>query len=586
MEEDYIYECLPQYEVDPSLDLSPTLDELQMAIKQMKNNKSPGVDGLPYEVYKYGGKIVITKIFELISLMWKNETIPSDFKESIISILFKGKGDKSDCNNYRGLSLTCTAGKIFGKIMSNRLRKFIDKFIPESQSAFRINRGTSDMIFSLRQLQEKCTEQNKEMHMIFIDIAKAYDSINRNLLWGFLRKFGCPPKFINILQKFHSNNNAMVKTNSGLSDPFTVTNGVKQGCVIAPYLFNVFMTAFLIIVDSKLITRGIGIKYRFDGGLHKLSRLKSKHFTAKKFISELQYADDILICAHSTKELQEMVDTFSQVYSLLGLKININKSKTLIHNQHHQYYPLIKINNETIENVKSFKYLGSFISDNGNLTPEIQNRIRNSSAAIAKLNERVFKNNDISMEVKLRVYKSIILPTLLYGCESWVLYRSQIKEIESYQQRILRNIMKINWFDYISNKNVLLRANCPSIETMITRTQMRWVGHVVRMENNRLPKCILYSELICGKRSKGGQKKRFKDCINVVVNNMGIANNWEILTENRANWRRIIHDQNIHQINMRQVAAANREILTCDVCNRLCLSRIGLFSHLRTHNLI
>lgn len=84
--------------------------------------------------------------------------------------------------------------------------------------------------------------------------------------------------------------------------------------------------------------------------------------------------------------------------------------------------------------------------------------------------------------------------------------------------------MKINWLNYVSNINILARANFLPIETIITRTQMRWIGHVSRMDNVRLLKCILYSEMVSGVKSKGGQKKRFQICINKVVNNMSLSN--------------------------------------------------------------
>jgi hypothetical protein len=230
-----------------------------------------------------------------------------------------------------------------------------------------------------------------------------------------------------------------------------------------------------------------------------------------------------------------MVNTFSEVYKLLGLKVNVHKSKVLVHNR--QVLNIqnvdISIDNVEVENVERFKYLGGYISNTGSLDLEIQTRIQNACASINKLNKRVYKNNDINVNVKCQVYKSVTLKTLLYGCESWVLYRKHINQLEVFQQRFLRNLLKIKWQDHIRNSDVLQRAKCKSIEELITMAQLRWVGHLLRMQDNRLPKCVLYSELEHGARSKGGPKKRFKDSLKVVMENLNIGQDWEQLTQDR-----------------------------------------------------
>lgn len=580
-----ISNLIPDYITNFELDTVPTLEETKTAINLMKDNKATGLDNIANEAYKYGGDIVVTKIHDIITKIWNAEKVPKDFKESVIVSLYKGKGERSECGNYRGLSLQCTAGKIFGKILSIRLRSHIEQFLPESQAAFRTNRGTSDMLFCMRQIIEKCSEQSQELYIMFIDIVKAYDSVDRNLLWLFLNKFGCPPKFLNLLIELHSENVSRVRVQNDTTDAFQIKNGVKQGCVLAPFLFNIFMTGFLIIIDSRLQSRGIGVNYRFDGGLNNTKRLKSKTLTLKKYVSELQYADDCAILAHSANELQDMIQVFSEVYTLLGLKINTQKSKILMHNKQiiDEGNIDVMLGVETIENVERFKYLGGYLTNDGSLDIELQQRLQNACISINKLNKRVYKNKDITENVKCQVFKSITLPTLLYGCESWVLYRKQIKQLENFQQRFLRNTFKIKWHEHVSNATVLERAKCKPIEELISQAQMRWVGHTVRMKENRLPKVLLYSELERGFRHRGCPKKRFKDCIKVMADNLEVGQNWEELAQDRNAWKQIVNSVDITQKNLRQQAAANRQLSVCNVCMKVCGSRIGLFSHSRTH---
>jgi hypothetical protein len=581
---DNISALIPQYNVNNDLDIPPSLEETKNAIREMKSNKATGVDSIASEAFKYGGDILISKFHELIILIWETQSIPQDFKDSIITNIYKGKGDRSECGNYRGISLLCVGGKILGKIMCNRFKTFMENFLPESQAGFRPKRGTTDMLFTLRQIQEKCVEQQQELHLIFIDIVKAYDCINRNVLWLILGKFGCPPRFLALLKELHIDNRNMVKVGQLLSETFQTRNGVRQGCVLAPVLFNAFMTGFLIIVDSMLRNRGVGINYRFDGGLHNLKRLKAKTRISQKYISELQYADDCVILSHSAEELQDMINTFAHVYTLMGLKINIEKTKYLHQNNDANVYnPVILIDNEIVEESNKFKYLGSYISCNGKLDLEIQYRIQSACASMAKLNTKVFKNRHISKKVKCQVYKSVTLPILLYGSETWVLYRKHLKQFEKFHQRSLRNIMNIKWFDFESNDLVLTRTNTKPVEALITKNQLSWTGHTIRMDDRRLPKQVLYGELAVGNRRKGAPKKRYKDTVNIIIRNLNIDENWETIAKDRSRWRRIIKEGSLTQINLRMVESGNRDISLCHMCAKICNSRIGLLSHLRAH---
>ena len=157
-------------------------------------------------------------------------------KDANIVNLFKHKGDISDCANYRGI-----AGKIMARVMLNRLILHIsEKNLPESQCGFRSNRSTIDMVFTIRQIQEKCREQNMNLYMMFVDLTKAFDTVNRTALWNFLTKFGCPEKFVRVARELHDNMMGRVIVEGGYTFPFPITTGVKQGCVLAPTLFGLF----------------------------------------------------------------------------------------------------------------------------------------------------------------------------------------------------------------------------------------------------------------------------------------------------------------------------------------------------------
>ena len=133
-----------------------------------RQGKAPGPDGIPAEVFKAGGETIITHLTSMFQVFWANGQLPRDLRDANIIHLYKNKGDRSSCDNHRGISLLSIAGKILARIMLNRITKHIlDDVVSESQCGFRKQRGTVDMVFAIRQLQEKCVEQHQDLHLLF-----------------------------------------------------------------------------------------------------------------------------------------------------------------------------------------------------------------------------------------------------------------------------------------------------------------------------------------------------------------------------------------------------------------------------------
>ena len=166
-------------------------------------------------------------------------------RDAKIVTLYKNKGERSDCNNYRGISLLSIVGKVFARVILVRLQKLAERVYPESQCGFRAERSTIDMVFSLRQLQEKCREQQMPLYIAFIDLTKAFDLVCREGLFKILSKIGCPPKLLRLIESFHTNMQGIVQFNGSTSEPFNISSGVKKGCVLAPTLFGIFFALLL-----------------------------------------------------------------------------------------------------------------------------------------------------------------------------------------------------------------------------------------------------------------------------------------------------------------------------------------------------
>ena len=158
-----ITDLIPQAPNQQWMDSHPTLDKVKLAVNSMSNGKAPGADGIPPEIIQRGGATLLGVLHKVIVRAWDSKSVPQDWKDAQLITLFK-KGDRRVCGNYRGISLLSIPGKVFARILLNRLSTVAESILPEAQCGFRPGRGTVDMIFSLKQIQEKCIEQNRPLH--------------------------------------------------------------------------------------------------------------------------------------------------------------------------------------------------------------------------------------------------------------------------------------------------------------------------------------------------------------------------------------------------------------------------------------
>ena len=200
------------------------------------------MDGIPAEIFKSAGPVAIKALHSLLTSVWEEEDVPKEFRNATFVSLFKNRGSKTGCGNYRGSSLLSIGGKILARVILNRLiTNTSEENLPEAQCGFRPNRSTTDMI-SVRQVQKKCMKQNMDFDAVFIHLTKAFFMVNTEALWVILSELGCPTKFVNLIYQFQDDMAGQVLSDGEASKPFSISNGVKQGCVLAPVLFNLFFT--------------------------------------------------------------------------------------------------------------------------------------------------------------------------------------------------------------------------------------------------------------------------------------------------------------------------------------------------------
>ena len=218
-------EYLPVLE---ELDKEPTLDELSEALGSLVTGKALRKDGIPAEVLKYCKRSLIKELHEILCLCWREGEVPQHIRDANIVTLYKNKGDRIYCNNYRGISLVSIVGKLCARIPLKSLQVLAERVYLESQCGFRVNWSTIDMVLSLRQLQEKCREQRQPLFVAFIDLTKAFALVSRDGLFKILPKIGCPPRLFSIIRSFHDNMKGAVAFGGSTQTPSTSETGLRS----------------------------------------------------------------------------------------------------------------------------------------------------------------------------------------------------------------------------------------------------------------------------------------------------------------------------------------------------------------------
>ena len=186
----------------------------------------------------------------------------------------------------------------------------------------------------------------------------------------------------------------------------------------------------------------------------------------------------------------------------------------------------------------TFKYTGSTIANDCSLDKQLSARIQSISAAFGRLRERLWNKHNIKLVTKCKVYRAIILSCLMYSSDTYTLNRRHIQRLSHMHLHHLRAILGIRWSDRVTNNEVLQRADRLSIEEMLLSRQLTWTGHVVRMNDDRLPKIVLYGELWHATRNFGRPHLRYMDCTKRHLHAADInKRHWEEMVHVRSAWR-------------------------------------------------
>ena len=516
-----IIEELSQLLITRALGADPTENELIGALRSMANAKAVGPDELPVELLKLWINLdptVLWKFHRVIKLVWHQREIPQRWRDAAIKVLHKKK-DRTECGNCPGISLVAHAGNALFKIVATRLSAYCEAkdLLPEEQCGFRPHRSTTDMMSAVRRLQELGRKARLPLFLCFIDQQKTYDSVDRTLLWQVLAHFGTPPQMIEVIRQFHDGMRACVRSDNGrCSEWFGVAQGLRQGCVPSPLLFNVFFAAILLVV-LELFSKDAGILTDLIHLQEQSSKVgpETALECVLRAIWGVLYADDACIVSRSPRGLGRMMAVFVEVFGTFNLTISESKAETM--RMPIPRAPATKIafnaTGQQYRQTTSFTYLGGTVTEAPNLSDEIDWRIRTGWMGFKSYKRGLYDRPKANLlPLKVRIVRSEVGEALLYGCATWTSLKGHYAKLRTTHHRMLLRILGA-WCKS-PNKRILLykdtlqRTECEDSEATVRTRRLLWAEALFHKGDHRLPKRVMSGELENAvKRGRGGKEK-------------------------------------------------------------------------------
>ena len=500
----------------------PSRIEVVNQLNRLKNNKTPGEDGIQGEILKNLDEVAINKIHDIIENLWSEEQLPKDWGTALICPIFK-KGDPQKCSNYRGIALLDTAYNVLSYCLLDRVVPKAENIIGDYQGGFRTNRSTTDQMFILRQIIQKHLEFDKEVHVLFVDFRKAYDSIHRESFLNILKDFKFPRKIINLIGASLKHTDIQVKIGNVTSQPTRVTTGLRQGDALSQLLFNLVL---------ERVIREMNIS---DGVILGQTR-----------IGILAYADDIALLGEDLDMIKKLGSNLINTAKKVGLTVNEEKTEYLVASRGNRNGGLeqyIKIEELKFKRVSQFKYLGSMITEDNDIKTEVSTRIQLANRGFYGL-EKVLKLKALSKALKIKMYMTLLRPIVLYGSETWALRKTEESRLMIFERKVLRKIFgpiydrQTREWRKLHNVELQGLFQRPNIVREITKRKLSWAGHAWRKQGT-LVKWVIEEEPN-GKRPIGRPKLRWEDGVKKEVEKIEPGVKWREVAEDRDRWQNLV----------------------------------------------
>ena len=386
---------------DASLDAAISMEEIKCSLSLAKNGKATGWDELPVEVLR--NEVSAEFLHSLFNKCFETGVVPEAWSRSIINPIPKSyTADPREPAKYRGITLASSVYKLYAGILNRRLSRWAEMHqrISDEQNGFRERRGCVDHLNTLSQIIDSRKKRSMSTFVAFIDFSKAYDRISRALLWHKLYNHGISNKFLSALKSLYQDVKCCVRINGHKTDWFKVSTGLKQGCLISPLLFNLYIN------DLVSVVQGLNCGVPVDDEL----------------VSILLYADDIALVAPDENSLQRMLDCLNDWCLQWQLVVNIDKSQ-VVHFRRGPSVPRsgfnFKCGQSELQTVEKYRYLGLIFTEFLDFNIMSKAVAQAATRALGLLIAKCKAHGGVPFDVFTQLYYTLVQPIVDYGASVW-----------------------------------------------------------------------------------------------------------------------------------------------------------------------
>jgi len=383
-----------------SMEARIATDEVRKQLSTMKFGKAAGVDELPLEVLT--NSALCDYMTELFNTCFDSQVIPTMWMRGVINPIPKDNTkDPREPLNSRGITLACVMYKVYCGVLNRRINQWTElhQLLTDEQNGFRQGRSTLDHLSTLTSIVEERKARKLSTFVAFIDFSKAYDCVDRTLMWHKFDKIGMPNKMLNALKCIYDKVECCVRVNGFHSEWFPVNRGLRQGCLLSPLMFNLFINDIAMEINNL----GVGVKF------------------GDELLSIMLYADDICLLAESEQDLQRMLDVLSDWCNKWKMSVNISKSQ-IVHFRNvakSKTNVIFNIGFNQLDTVTQYKYLGLILSEHLDHKITVKMVAQSASRALGLLIAKFKSCGGMPFEVYSHLYEVLVQSVINYGAAVW-----------------------------------------------------------------------------------------------------------------------------------------------------------------------